>query len=78
MKVYYLLEIPRSQAKMCLKSASQKLNFAITQNLYQKVIYWIVAAAALVGSDIITHSNAASFSIKITLCETNSILFSKN
>ena len=29
-------------------------------------------------SNIITHSNAASFSIKIALCETNSILFSKN
>ena len=33
----YLLKMPRSHAKICLKSAPQKLNF-VMQRLYQKVI----------------------------------------
>ena len=34
----YLLEMPRSHAKMRLKSAPQKLNF-LMEEIYQKVIH---------------------------------------
>ena len=60
----YLLEMPCSHAKMRLKSAPEKLNF--------------VAANSLERSRIVTHSSTASFLVKITICETNNILFSKN
>ena len=38
----------------------------------------IAAASALAASRIFAHINAASFLLKTILCETNSILFSKN
>ena len=62
---------------MRLKSAPQKLNFVMGK-VNQKVLHKIIAANALARSRIVTHSNAASFSIKFTLSETNNILFSKN
>ena len=50
---------------MRLKSASEQLNFVMAK-LYQKVIHYIVAANARACPRIVTHSNTASFSIKIT------------
>ena len=38
----------------------------------------MVAADAPARSRIVTHSNAASFSIKTILCENTNILFGKN
>ena len=40
--------------------------------------YLLIAANVLECSLIVTHSNAASFSIKNILCKTNNILSSKN
>ena len=34
----YLLEVPRSHPKMCLKSAPQKLNFVVTKAI-SKTLY---------------------------------------
>ena len=69
-----LLEMYRFHAKIRLKSASQKLNLAIAKAV-SKVTYKIVAANTLARSRIVTHSSTASFLIKITLCESNSIFF---
>ena len=55
-----------------LKSAPQKLNFVMAKTKSKSY-----TANDLARSRIVTHSNAASFSIKTILCETN-ILFSKN
>ena len=54
-------EMPISHAKMCLKSASKKLNFV----------------KAKAESRMVTNSTAASITIKTILCEPNNILFSK-
>ena len=76
----YFLEI-RSHAKMRLKSAPQKLDFLMTKAISKSctsVQLQIVAANILARSRIVTHSNAASFSIRTILCENTNILFSKN
>ena len=74
----YLLEMHRSHAKMRLKSAPRKLNFIIAKAISKSYAIVCTAANALVGYRIVTHSATVSFSTKITLCETNNILFSKN
>ena len=38
----------------------------------------MVATNAFARSRIVTHNNTVLFSIKLTLCKTNNILFSKN
>ena len=70
----YLLEMPRSHAKMRLKSEPQKLNFVMTKAISKSY----TLACSCKRSRIVTHSNTTSLSIKTTLCETNNILFSKN
>ena len=65
----YLLEIPRSNAKMSLKSAPQILNFVIAKAMSKN---------AIASSYIAAHSNAASFWIKTILFETINIFFNKN
>ena len=73
----YHLEMPRSHAKMCFKSATQKLNFLMAKAI--SICYTLdVTANALAQSRIVTYSNTASFSIKTTICETKNNLFSKN
>ena len=67
----YLLEMPRSHAKMRLKSAPQKLNFLMAKAISK-------SCTLDARSHIITHSKAASFSIKTILCENTNILFSNN
>ena len=44
----------------------------------QNFIHYIVAVNGLARSPIVTHSSAASFSIKTILCEIKNILLSKN
>ena len=73
----YILEMPCSHAKMCLKSASQKLNFVLAKAISKR--YTLdCSSKCLAHYRIVTHSNAASFSIKTILCETTNILFSKD
>ena len=67
----YLLEVPPSHAKMRLKSAPQKLNFLMAKAISKR-------CTLDARSHIITHSKAASFSIKTILCENTNILSSKN
>ena len=61
----YLLEMPRSHARMHLKSVPQKLNFVIAKAIsksYTLVIHlFTVAVNALAHSCIVTHSNTARF-----------------
>ena len=64
------LEMPRSHAKMRLKSASRKLNFVMAKAISKSITY-IGTANALARSRIVTHSDTTSFSIKVTLCETS-------
>ena len=73
----YLAEMPRSNAKMRLKTLPQKLNFIMAKALSKRVIE-IVAANALARSRIVTPCNTTSFLIKTPLCETNNILLHKN
>ena len=68
--------MPRSHAKMRLKCARQKLSF-LCQKLSEKVTQQIVATNALTRFRIVTHSYAALFSIKSTLCETKNIFYSQ-
>ena len=63
----YLLEMSRFHAK----SAPQKLNFLMAKAISK-------SCTLDARSHIITHSKAASFSIKTILCENTNILFSKN
>ena len=70
--------MPRFQIKTRLKSALQKLNFLMVKAMSKSYALDYSAAYALARLRIVRHSNTASFSIKITLCEINSILFSKN
>ena len=67
----YLLEMPRSHAKMRFKSTLQKLNFVMAKaksksytRYYSSKCHW---------SRIIVHCNAASFFIKTMLYESNNI-----
>ena len=55
--------MPRSNAKMRLKTVPQKLNFVMAKALSKRVIE-IVAANALAHSRIVTPCNTTSFSIK--------------
>ena len=73
----YLLEMPRFHAKMGLKSAPQKLNFLMAKAISKRCTL-DCSCKALAHSRIVTHSNAASFSIKTILCENTNILFSKD
>ena len=74
----YLLEMSRFHAKMCLKSAPQKLNFLMKKAKSKSCTLDCICEWHSPPSRIITHSNAASFLIKTILCEYTSILFSKN
>ena len=69
----YLFEMYCSHAKMRLKSPPQKLNFVMAKTISKS--YILNCSHALARFRIVTHSNTASFSIKIILCETNNILF---
>ena len=60
----YLLKMSHFHAKMCLKSAPQKLNFLMTKAI-SKSCTLIVATNVLARSRIVTHSKTASFSIKL-------------
>ena len=73
----YLLEMSRFHAKMRLKSAPQKLNFLMAKAISKRCTL-DYSCKALARSRIVTHSNAASFSIKTILCKNNNILFSKD
>ena len=66
-----------SHAKMRLESAPIKVNFVMTKAISNSYTN-IVSPNALARSRIVTDRNTALFSIKITLCEINNILFSKN
>ena len=59
----YLLEIPRSHAKMRLKNALPKLNFVMTK-VISKSFTLDCSCNCPCTFSIVTHSNAASFSIK--------------
>ena len=73
----YLLQMPRSHAKMHLKSALQKPNFVMAK-VISKYYTLDCSSKALARSPIVTHSSTALFSIKTTLYETNNILFREN
>ena len=73
----YLLEMPCSHAKMHLKSALQNLNFVMAKAV-SKSYNLDCSCKCSYTFPIVTHSNTASFSIEINLCETNNIPFSKN
>ena len=44
--------------------------------LYEKIMHQFVATNDLARFRIVTHSYAASFSLKVILCETNNIFYS--
>ena len=75
----YLLEIPRSHAKVRLKSAPQKLKFAMakaisksyTLDCSRKYPCTYQIPNTLARFHKVTHSSAASFLIKSILCETS-------
>ena len=71
----YLLKMPCFHAKMHLKSAPQKLDFLMTKAISKSCT---LDRSCIARSRIVTHSNAASFSIRTILCENTNILFSKN
>ena len=56
-------------------SSCQKNLFSTISCLCQNFIWHIVALMALARSSIVTHNYAASFSIKLVLCETNNIFY---
>ena len=63
----YLLEMPRSHAKMRLKSAPQKLSFLMAKDISKS--YTLDCSCTLMPHRIVTDSNADSFSIKTVLCK---------
>ena len=67
--------MPASHAKMCLKSASQKLNFLMAKGIKRKIYTKFVATNALARFRVFTHCYATSFSRKTILCETNNIFY---
>ena len=71
-----LLEMSCFHAKMCLKSAPQKLTLMAKAISKSCILDW--AANALARSHTVTHSKAASFSIKTILCQNTNILLSMN
>ena len=60
----YLLDMPCSHAKIFLKSAPQKLNFLMAKGISKSYTLYCSYTNALARSRIVTHSNAASFTIK--------------
>ena len=80
----YLFKMPRSHAKIRLKSAQQKLNFLMAKDISKSYkldcscMLMPLHVDTLARSRIVTHSNASSFSIKTILCENTNILFSNN
>ena len=70
----YLLEISRSYAKMHLKSAPQKLNFAIAKAISKSCTIYYSCKCSCTSP----HSYADLFSIKNFSCEATNIMFSKN
>ena len=60
---------------MHLKSALQKLNFVMIKAISKS---YALDANSFARSRIVTHSNTASFLIKITLHEIYNIPFRKN
>ena len=72
----YLLEMPRSHARMHLKIAPQKLNFVMAKGISNNYTldYSCKYSCTLVHS----HASHSLVFIKTTLCETNNIFFSKN
>ena len=73
----YILERTSFHSIMRLKSAPQKLNFLMAKAISKRCTL-DCSCKALAHSRIVTHSNAASFSIKTILCENSNIPFSKN
>ena len=86
----YFLEIPHSHAEMCLKSASQNLNFTMTKAISKSYRLdcsckcpctfphnLIFNKNETVTANALASSRLTSFSIKTILCETNTF-FSKN
>ena len=68
----YLLEMSRFHTKMRLKSTPQKLNFLMARTISKSCT---LDCYALARYRIVTHSNAASFSIKNISCKnTNTFL----
>ena len=66
----YLLEMPRSHAKMRLKSAPQKLSFLMAKDISKS--YTLDCSCTLMPPAryrIVTDSYADSFSIKTVLCK---------
>ena len=73
----YLLEMPRSHAKMRLKSAPQKLNLLMVKAISKRCTLDCSCKCPCT----FPHSygrNAVSFSVRTILCENTNILFSKN
>ena len=68
----YLLEMSRFHTKMRLKSAPQKLNFLMAKAISKRCTL-DCSCKALARSRIVTHSNAASFSIKSFSCKNTNI-----
>ena len=73
----YLLEMPRSHAKMRLKRAPQKLNFVMTKAI-SKSYTLNCSCKCPCTFRIVTDDNPAFSPIVTILYETNNILFSKN
>ena len=73
----YLLEMPCYHAKMRLKSAPQKLNFFLAKAISKRCTLDCSCKFPCTFR-IVTHSNAASISIKTILCENTNILSSSN
>ena len=61
---------------MGLKNAPQKLNFVIAKATSKS--YALDCSCKCPCGWVPTHNTTGSFLIKITLCETTNILFSKN
>ena len=71
-----LLEMSLFHSKMRLKSAPKKLNFLTAKAISKSCT--LDCSCKCPCSCIVTHSKAASFSIKTILCKNTNILFSKN
>ena len=74
----YLLEMPHFHAKMRLKSAPQNLNFLMAKDISKS--YTLNCSCMLMPFPVpayFKHSNAASFSIKITLGENTNIFLAR-
>ena len=68
--------MPRSNAKMRLKTLPQKLNFIMAKALSKRVIE-IVAANALARSRIVTPCNTTSFSMKPLYVKLTTFFFTR-